>query len=595
MTAPLRVTWFIPGDHRNYNAMPASVWIRCLQIIPYLEPLGVNSTINDPAAPADVCVFVRRQDDAAFDLARRMKDRKIPVVFDLCANYFDETGLLEGVYGSTRERVREASRMAGLADAITCASTYIAERASRLHGVVRVFPDTVNFGHFNLRKNPADFVRPGLRAVWSGVSVKASDLRPILPILRKNKISLTIISDRRPDLDDPFEFLPWRYETFPRDILRGELCLAPRKTDNPYDLGHSHFKIGVFLAQGVPAIASPVPSYRDVLGAPPCGQLCEDAESWNRTIAAVTAERGMMAEWSRAALEKMKSHSTERIALEYRKFFETIGGTEGMEARRNLRRTEGRRLVYYSSAPTADFWDTHWQSAPLESYYSLAEAGNLGLLEEPFVRHLPRAGRIVEAGCGTGQYVLALRNRGYDAEGIEWSAGTVERIRARYPDLPVRAGDVTRLDVPDNSYDAYVSLGVVEHRQAGPEPFLREALRILRPGGVALISVPYLHPLRTVKSRLRFYAGDPAGLEFYQFAFSLPEFRHLVQAAGFTVVDTFYYDAVKGLKDEIPLLNRMLYSSRWGSLTSRMLRGALRRSGILRRCSHMVMLVGRKT
>ena len=40
-------------------------------------------------------------------------------------------------------------------------------------------------------------------------------------------------------------------------------------------------------------------------------------------------------------------------------------------------------------------------------------------------------------------------------------------------DLPVREGDVTRLDVRDGSFAGYVSLGVMEHRREGPYRQLR--------------------------------------------------------------------------------------------------------------------------
>lgn len=599
MTGKLQVTWFVPVQHRNFNDMPASIWIRCLQMIPYLEELGVSSRINDSERTADLCIFVRWQDKRAFSLAEKMKKKKVPIIFDLCTNYFDETALFHGLYGSPFERVQETSQFLDVSDAVTCASSFIAERARKYHPSVFVIPDSVDLRHFNKYKPLDEFVKKPLSAVWCGVSVKAHDLNPILPLLAQRKIPLTIVSDRRPDVAAPFEFVSWNYQNFPTDILRGEICVAPRKTDNPYDLGHSFFKIGVFLTEGVPTLASPIPSYKDLLGKNKCGKICHTVEDWSNALDWIIDHQYELREWSQNARQTMSYFSSDRLACEYLHLFSEVRDSKMKRSTRYkkspiLRRVEGNRLTYYSSTPDSGFWDSHWYSAPLDNYYELAEIGNLGLLEEPFTHYLPKGRKIVEAGCGTGRYVLALRKRGYDVEGIDWAPKTVQRILTYYPDLPVRAGDVTHMDVPDGFYSAYISLGVVEHRKDGPEPFLSEAHRVLDMGGVALISVPYFHPLRQMKARLKLYGENPKGLEFYQYAFSLEEYTRLIRSFGFSILDIFYYDAVKGLKDEIPWLNRLMLHPKFGKPTDKILRGFLRRFKILRRCSHMVLVVAQR-
>jgi SAM-dependent methyltransferase len=255
------------------------------------------------------------------------------------------------------------------------------------------------------------------------------------------------------------------------------------------------------------------------------------------------------------------------------------------------RRVEGQRLAYYLDVADIDFWEQHWKTYLSPALYQAAERGHLGWFEEPFIRYLPRPGRILEAGCGLGQHVLALRARSYDVEGVEWSSETVKAVRALYPDLPIRVGDVTRLDVPDGHYDGYISLGVVEHRQDGPEPFLQEACRVLRAGGVALISVPYFHYLRRLKARLGLYRGRSDDLGFYQYVFTGAELASLLQNAGFEVIDRLLYDGLKGIKDEIPLLRWVL---RWPAIGWR-LQHRLQYWGCAERnLGHMILFVCRK-
>ena len=140
---------------------------------------------------------------------------------------------------------------------------------------------------------------------------------------------------------------------------------------------------------------------------------------------------------------------------------------------------EGKNLAYYLAAADASFWDEHWKSYLSPAVYQGAELGHIEPYDAVFTRYLPKTGKIIEAGCGLAQYVLGLNKRGYDVEGVDFSAETVNAVRALRPDLSIRVGDVCRLDVPDNTYAGYISLGVMEHRHAGPEPFLEEAYRVL--------------------------------------------------------------------------------------------------------------------
>jgi SAM-dependent methyltransferase len=250
------------------------------------------------------------------------------------------------------------------------------------------------------------------------------------------------------------------------------------------------------------------------------------------------------------------------------------------------------RLVYYRAAADSHFWDAHWQQQTTIIYKGAYQGYFDPAFEATLMRFLPRDGKILEAGCGMGQVVLTLRVRGYDAEGVEWGEKTVEYVNTHLPDLPVRQGDVTALAVVDGHYAGYVSLGVVEHRQAGPDPFLKEAHRILRPGGIACISVPYLHPLRRWKAHLGFYRGQHnPHLEFYQYAFTRSEFVSILQQHGFRILQVTPYGGYKGIKDEMPFI-QTLFRWRGGWRVKRWLEQSARIEAVF---GHMLMVVCEKT
>lgn len=335
---PLRISWFVPVKHRDYDRMSASVWIRCLQLIPWLERHGIASSVNEPDAKADVAIIIRMQGVDAHSLALKQKRLGRKVVFDMVVNYFEEADVPGLGRQVTRRHVQDCLRMVDAADAVTCASAFIASRAAERHPRAVYLPDSVNPEHFRFVKSGEEFYRKRLRAIWSGYAVKAGELAPLLPLLRERDIDLTIISEKSPRLTEPgflfkrrvaFDYIPWRYETFPESIVRGELCLGSRALDTSYNLGHSIFKIGVFMAQGVPALASPVPSYAELLDDGIGGQLCATQDDWVAALDAVSRNRSLLQAWSEGARAKASPFATPVVAERYAKLFRAL--LEGQE------------------------------------------------------------------------------------------------------------------------------------------------------------------------------------------------------------------------------------------------------------------------
>jgi SAM-dependent methyltransferase len=212
------------------------------------------------------------------------------------------------------------------------------------------------------------------------------------------------------------------------------------------------------------------------------------------------------------------------------------------------RRGPHARLVAYKLRATA-VWDEEWAAYSPSAVREVMEYyRRFPVLHRTLLRHLPRDGEVIEAGSGLGHWVALLREAGIAARGVDLSAEALARAREVFPGLPFDEGDVRTLPFADASLAGYVSFGVAEHFEEGPEAVLREAARVVRDGGVMVVSVPWLSPLRRLQ-RVR-PSGPPEGAAFYQYFFTRDEMVAAVEASGFDVVAWDGYGTLKTLRDE---------------------------------------------
>jgi len=121
----------------------------------------------------------------------------------------------------------------------------------------------------------------------------------------------------------------------------------------------------------------------------------------------------------------------------------------------------------------------------------------------PYIlKHLPKDGKLVEAGCGLGRYVKYLADQGYDIVGIELNGDAVRHVKRKAPELKIIQGDVLRFPFSTASVDGIISLGVIEHFIEGCEAPLREIHRVLKRTGRAIITVPCVNGVRKMKKSL---------------------------------------------------------------------------------------------
>ncbi len=139
--------------------------------------------------------------------------------------------------------------------------------------------------------------------------------------------------------------------------------------------------------------------------------------------------------------------------------------------------------------------------------------------------------RLLDVGCGTGAFVQAARDVGYEVTGIEpgWCSSVFARSRLRLP-VVTRSVDGFK---PNELFDIVVALHVLEHM---PDPLgaIRHMARLCRPGGTITIATPNIGSDRARQLGGAWEAVGPAD---HLFLFDAATIRALADKAGLALAD----------------------------------------------------------
>jgi ubiquinone/menaquinone biosynthesis C-methylase UbiE len=125
---------------------------------------------------------------------------------------------------------------------------------------------------------------------------------------------------------------------------------------------------------------------------------------------------------------------------------------------------------------------------------------------------LPGAGSVLEVGAGTGLVTVPLVQAGLPVLATDLSWEMLERLHekaeAEAVRIPTAVADASRLPFADDSFDGLVMRHVL-HLVAGWREALDEVVRVVRPGGVFLVSITdYTGLYHALQERFLHHAGD---------------------------------------------------------------------------------------
>ena len=158
-----------------------------------------------------------------------------------------------------------------------------------------------------------------------------------------------------------------------------------------------------------------------------------------------------------------------------------------------------------------------------------------------------RGSRVLEVGCGTGNYLLALlASTGCEGWGIDPSEGMLAQARARSTAAHFGLGRAEQLDFPDASFDLMYSVDVVHH-VSDRARYTKEAYRVLVPGGRLCTATDSEWIIRH-RQPLAVYFPETVEPELARYP-RIPALYEMMSQAGFAEIEEHSVESSYALDD----------------------------------------------
>lgn len=191
---------------------------------------------------------------------------------------------------------------------------------------------------------------------------------------------------------------------------------------------------------------------------------------------------------------------------------------------------------------------------PLESIIKVVREGRRRRVERFSAR-----GRILDVGCGRGDFLLMMRERGWECCGLELDNRVSQKSKNG---VDLKSGSLSDVRFPDAYFEAVTFWHVFEHVK-DPQWTLRECARVLKPGGLLVLAVPNMRSLQSRAAGSGWFHLDPP---FHLYHYSAENMKKLLEKSGFEVLRVRHfsfeynpYGFIQSIYNKIGLRTNLLY------------------------------------
>jgi glycosyltransferase involved in cell wall biosynthesis len=228
---------------------------------------------------------------------------------------------------------RAAERIASMSDSVICGNAFLADWFHRRHSSVTVIPTAVDTGSYRPRSNGTGDETPTIG--WMGTASNLKYLYQIEPALRTSLVHcasarLLVVSDERPQFRslplDRVEFRGWTEARELQDLQDMTIGIMPLE-DSLWARGKCSFKMLLYMACGIPVVASPVGMNEEIFQLGRAGIPATTESQWVEALIGLLDDREMrrsMGDLGRRVV--CENFSTEIIAPRLASHLQSVAG-----------------------------------------------------------------------------------------------------------------------------------------------------------------------------------------------------------------------------------------------------------------------------
>jgi SAM-dependent methyltransferase len=137
---------------------------------------------------------------------------------------------------------------------------------------------------------------------------------------------------------------------------------------------------------------------------------------------------------------------------------------------------------------------------------------------------------VLEVGCGTGANLRTLRSAGIYGIGLDRSLYALSLVKSK-ENFPLLAGDLNDLPIKTKSVGLIIAMDVLEHLENDANGII-ESYRVLRKGGILILTVPAFKALRGVQDVVTGHKRR----------YSRKEITRKLRQGGFDILKSSYFN-----------------------------------------------------
>ncbi len=164
-------------------------------------------------------------------------------------------------------------------------------------------------------------------------------------------------------------------------------------------------------------------------------------------------------------------------------------------------------------------------------------------------------GRLLEIGCGEGDFAVRAAARGFHVTGVEYNSHAAQIAQDKLGSQGhIYVGEISALDHVSDSFDVCILSDVIEHVR-NPNEFLSKIRRLLKPDGVLFVACPSLDSWSAKFLKEKWVEFKPEHLHYFNSStlHSLlfnSGFRNMIEKPG---IKTLSFDYIAGHFSKFPV------------------------------------------